>query len=190
MSCMTVRTMFGRLAPAIVAAMVLSGCGRESEVGMLKAAAKKIATAEIAKFNAAELQYKDKVVFNGIGELLPDMDYGNGVFLKRYRKFTGYKLKDIVKTRSIIAPYILVIEYDYDFMMTQPRAAKSSTDRAAAKLAEKDTKYHSDRCHLIRRYHCDAKGNFIGKISNLPPLESYYIHGVLPPEESVLTGTS
>jgi len=176
------------VALAIVLVSSQSGCGGGNEVERMKRAAAKIGDAEIAKFNAQELKYKDEVLFSSIGTILPEMDFGNGVFMKRYRVFKGYELKDIVKTDSMVAPYILVIEYSYDFMMTPAHDARNAGDTEARDLAAKDTEFKADLFHLIRRYHCDAKGNFVGKISDLPPLENFYAHGGIKPETSVLQG--
>lgn len=177
------------VASASVLALVTlwSGCGG-NEVDRLKRAAEKIANAEMAKFNAQELKYKDEVYFSSIGAVLPEIDYGNGQYIRRYRIFNGYQLKDIVKTDSMVAPYILVIEYSYDFMMTPPKSAKSVQDQEARDACAKETQFIPELYHLIRRYHCDAKGNFVGKISDLPPLENFYSHGGIPPETSVLAG--
>jgi hypothetical protein len=177
-------------AAALVLLFASTGCrgggSGGGEVDMLKRAAGKIASSEMAKFNALELQDKDKVVFSSIGTILPEMDYGTGIYMKRYRKFTRYELKDIVKSDSMVAPYILVIDYTYDFMMTPPKAAKSPTDKAAEDAAAKETEFAPTTEHLVRRYHCDPNGNFVGKISDLPPPENFYSHGGVPPETSVL----
>lgn len=178
------------LAGLMLGTGALCGCDTQAaRMERLKKAADRIATAETAKFNALEAPYKEEVVFFSKGEILPEMDYGDGTFCKRYRNFTGHTLKNIFTTDSLIYPYILEIEYPYQLLMTEGRGAISKDDQKAREQSQQDTVYQAANYQITRRYYCDAEGKHVGKMSDLPPLDSFYRRGRHPVEESQLTNT-
>jgi hypothetical protein len=143
----------------------------EPEVLVQKAEA--LAKADIAKMAAAEMVYRNHVFIHGIepngGQMLPTY-----VFMKMYRRFTGYEVTEVERTSSVLRPIKFTIRFDSERVGTRfIKAPKESVE--SLREAESDNAFSVlDREAIVRAYYCDAQGNLIDGPSPILPRPNYW----------------
>ena len=141
--------------------------------------ATKLGEREIARMSAAELIYRNQSFLNESAIKGDVLAPGFGMYLKIYRSFTGFKIKDIYRSESFLYPVAYDIEYDFDLLGTTPRVY---SDPKSVELSAADTQFNLiGRYNLTRRYKVDAQGNYTGTLPELPPRANFSTRGL--PEE-------
>ncbi|MBI4559928.1 MAG: hypothetical protein HY706_20245 [Candidatus Hydrogenedentes bacterium] len=147
-------------------------------VAQLQEKARELAEVELAKFNAIERTYQD-VVDHHENTFMPEI--GGSVYLKMYRVFESYEVRDIRKTDSVIQPYFYDILYKYRLLSTRPREA---SDPASPEKAKGDREFIvAGEYYALRSYPCDDKGNYRGTLPDLPTRDTHYNRAVDSPKE-------
>lgn len=181
------------LAALAVAAWVVGGCGRYAPVAdstgaerdsarfgvmhhpfeyarHLQAKAGKLAEAEISRLSAAEMIYRNEAKLYTTH--VPITMELTGGWTKLYREYTNYDVFDVYRSESLIYPVTIELRFEYDLVGTPYRSIHGSE---SMKQAQTDTDYSVVRSGtLIRRYRCDALGDYVGKIPDLPPRPHYF----------------
>lgn len=143
-------------------------------VELLMRKAKELAERELGRMSAAELTYRNTVSFQ---ELVGTMfTPGTGNYMKMYRSFNDFSIRDIYRSESFVFPVAVEIQFEYQFLNTQPRP---STLPDAEALSKSDTRFSIAGTYtLTRRYRCDGEGNYTGRLPELPPRPDYYRRGL------------
>jgi len=151
-----------------------AGCPDPAFVARLKEEALALAESEIAKFNAADQLYKDKLEFHEIRGH-PFMSNA-GIYTKMYRDFYNYELVDIYRSESFLWPITYEIRYDYKAYSTEMRHSDFPESK---ELAKKDTEYTLRyETSVTRRYRCDQDGEYDGSLPEVVPHDSVLTPGV------------
>lgn len=122
--------------------------------------AEALAKSDIAKMAAAEMVYRNHVFIHGIeptgGQFVPTY-----VFMKMYRRFTGYEVMEVEKTSSVLRPIKFTIRFDCERVATRSiKALKESVE--SLREAESDSAFGVlDTEAIVRTYYCDAQGNLM-----------------------------
>ena len=145
-----------------------------SYTDMLIRKAQELAEKELGRMSAAELTYRNTVSFQ---ELVgPMFTPGTGNYMKMYRSFNEFTIKDIYRSESFVYPVAVEIEFKYQFLNTQPRSSALPNARA---LSRADTRFSVVGSYtLTRRYRCDGEGNYTGRLPELPPRPNFYRRGL------------
>lgn len=179
MSIMNLTQHIGRVLILLCAVFMLSGCGDTASDSSsntpdtlleLQQKADRFAQSELARYNAAELIYKN------IPELhttrVPINNQLIQGWTKTYRRFTDYEVVDIVHSESILAP----IQYEINFHYEQYNTPYRKTDQPTAQeQCENDFRYElrfTDS--LIRHFDCDEKGDLLEGVSEIPERPLYF----------------
>lgn len=142
----------------------------------IRAKAEAFAQAELARMNAAEMMYRNKVTLHEI--TIPASGNISRVKVKMYREFTGYEVVDIYRSDSVLAPIVYEIKYQYNLYSTP---ARNSANKVEYELAEHDTKFFLDGQYAItRRYPCAPNGEYAGTLPPLPPRPDFFAKGADP----------
>ena len=172
------RTVFGPAVLAMVASLFACNgyrggpaVGDRAFVAMLKEKAAALAQAEMAKYNALDELYKDKVEFSSLS--IPVIGSSSGAYLKQYRRFEGFEIKDIYyRPESLLYPIVFEISFDYETFATD---VVHATTPDAAEAAKAMTQFNSyGRYALTRRFRCDMNGNYVGSLPPRPPIPNFF----------------
>jgi len=184
----------GPASLAVAILLVLAACGPQAVdlpgsvfnptqtfVAAVTRDATALAQAEIAKFNAAEEQYKT-VVSLEYNPVNPNpFREGIGTYMKWYRHFTSARIVDIKRSESLIHPMLIVIAYDCEMMATNGSDEDSKDtflNIDPVKNAEKETQFNLLRTvTFTRNYPCEAFGKYIGGLPEVPDRGSFYLQG-------------
>ncbi|PCJ56197.1 MAG: hypothetical protein COA73_12620 [Candidatus Hydrogenedentota bacterium] len=137
---------------------------------MLLGKANDLAERELARIMAAELLYRNVPEYFepyhiGRQQIIP-------VWVKQYRHFQSYEIADIYRSDSYLYPMVYEIHYIYDYMHTPPRSMSGEKNPKETATNDKDFKI-SNSSYLIRRYRCDANGDYIGDLPEFAPRPKY-----------------
>ena len=147
-------------------------------VEMLKEKACALAEAEIVKFNEIEQQYRDEVEFHEFMTVAPTR-----LFQKSYREFRDYELTDIYRSDSYLTPVVYEIKYSFDYYTTPQRHIEGD-EEGAKKTCQDDQGFKLYTSNsLVRRYRCNAEGEYDGKLADLPAAEELFIEKQKDPDE-------
>ncbi|MEK7793998.1 MAG: hypothetical protein AAB353_05695 [Candidatus Hydrogenedentota bacterium] len=143
-------------------------------VDQLKAKANALAERELGRMAATEMLYRNVVELQTPGiDQLPD---GTGAWVKIYRSFEGYEIKDIVRSDSYLSPIEYEIEYRYTIFSTRPL---SQLEADGAARAAKDSFFDPLAVRTVSNtYKCDAWGNVVGDFPNLLDRVNYFTRDV------------
>ncbi len=130
----------------------------EPEVLIEKATA--LAEGEIARLAAAEMVYRNKVMIHAF--LLEGSAGGPTLlYMKLYRRFTGFELVNVERSPSVITPLKVLIRFNYDRVGTR-EVNGTSGDAELRGRVESDVAFVvHDQESIIREYPCTAKGDVI-----------------------------
>jgi len=157
---------------------------------LLLGKAHKLAERELGRIMAAELLYRN------VPEFFAPMHIGRQttipLWVKQYRHFQSYEIQDIYRSDSYLYPIVYEIHYIYDYLSTSIRDI--TIEKNAKELALNDNSFASkhpylfinDSGRLVRRYRCNANGDYIEDLPELPPRSKYefYSKGERIPENN------
>ena len=132
--------------------------------------ATELATSELARLNAMEMMYRNIPMRHQIqnpATLLIDTGWA-----KVYRRFSGFEVKDVLRSDSLLTPVLYEIEYQYDIFATQFRKER---DGDALEETKKDKVYeplYSDVLNV--KYGCNEFGELINPNLEFLPRPNYY----------------
>ncbi len=137
-------------------------------VDMLKEKAADLAEADLTRFNVADAAYKAKVQLH-----TQDLPMGEtGIYIKMYRHFTGYEVRDIYRSDSLIYPIAYAIRFYYEIVATAPQHMDLP---GAEEKAKRDNEFKVVSKHSITRYYaCDDDGDYAGNLPEVPARPNYY----------------
>ncbi len=139
------------------------GMTRAEYADFLKQKAAELADAELARLSAIELMYRDKTYYHSF-----QMQQGNiagSAYAKVYREFTDSRLVDITSSESILRPFLITIDFDYDILASEAVQTRM-IDHQKALTARNFKTYAVSRSATTRLvYSCDEKGRLLA----LPP---------------------
>jgi hypothetical protein len=146
------------------------GVGVEAFREMLRSKAEDIAERDLARMMAAELLYRN------VAEYFEPIHRGRQMsvplWVKQYRHYRSYEIADIYRSDSYLYPIVYEIHYLYDYLHTARREILQTPN--AKEVAMKDQDFRiSQSGALIRRYRCDADGNYIGDLPEFPPRPTF-----------------
>jgi hypothetical protein len=179
---------------AVALVLVFTACGSqvveapgsvfnptEVFISSVRQKADELAKAELAKFNAAEEQYKTQVSREENPVNPNPFREGVGTYMKWYRHFTGSKIVDIRRTDSLLNPMAIVIVYDCELMATNSFDEDSKDaflNIDPVKNAEKETQFNIQRTvKFTREYLCDGQGKYVGNLPEVPDRGIFYVQG-------------
>ena len=130
----------------------------EPEVLVQKAEA--LAKSDMAKMAAAEMVYRNHVYLH-VFQLQVGTNVPTYLFMKLYRRFTGYEVIDVERTNSVLRPIKFTIRFDCERVGTREiNGAKESVE--SLREAESDNAFMvRDTESLTRVYYCDAQGEVV-----------------------------
>lgn len=139
-------------------------------VDQLKAKAKALAERELGRMAATEMLYRN--VVESQTPAYDQLPSSLGAWVKIYRNFEGYEVKDIIRSDSYLSPIEYEIEYRYTIMSTRP---VMSLGAEGAQSAIKNSFFDpvADRT-VVYTYKCDAWGNAVGDLPKLLDRVNYY----------------
>jgi len=150
-----------------------SGSGQESvtEYGLeLQQKAINLASSELARFNAIELLYRNIPIRHRITN--PGTMHFDFGWVKLYRRFSDFEVKDVRRSDSLLTPIIFEVEYDYELFGT--RFNRESEGPALAKTRE-DIVFevrHSDTVTVF--YGCNESGVMVNSDQEYLPRPNYF----------------
>ena len=130
-----------------------------------------LASSELARLNAVELLYRNIPMRHQIqNPAIFRIDQG---WTKVYRRFSGFEVKDIRRSDSLLAPIIFDIDYEYEAFGT---VFRKESDGAALEETKTDVIYESIYSDIIRvEYSCDDKGNLLNSQKEYMPRPKYFL---------------
>ena len=150
-------------------------------VAGLEDQAHKLAEADLARFNAAEEQYKNEVSLEVDPANPNPFREGVGAYFKWYRNFTAYKIADIQRSESLLKPIVIQIEYTCDMMATNAWDEDAKDEFLGIdprKNAEKETAFNVQRqVRFLREYPCDAHGSPLPTDDAVIPRGNFFVQG-------------
>ncbi|HIB53399.1 MAG TPA: hypothetical protein EYO39_01010 [Nitrospirales bacterium] len=165
-----------RLVTAILGFALLAGCAEKSEesaseyADRLQNMAVAIGQNELARFNAADMLYKNIPELHSVQ--IPIMNTYNHAWAKTYRRYTDFSVVDITRSASLVSPISYSITFQYDQFSTQDR----STETAGAKeLAIEDTRFNLRFSDSFTRYYfCNEDGLLVDPTPPLPVRPDFF----------------
>lgn len=150
-----------------------SGSGQESvtEYGLeLQQKAIDLASAELARFNAVELLYRNIPMRHRITN--PGTMHFDFGWVKLYRRFSDLDVKDVRRSDSLLTPIIFEVEFEYELYGTRfhresegPALEKTRTDIIFDIL-------HSDTVTIF--YGCNEEGQLVNSDQEYLPRPNYF----------------
>ncbi len=139
-------------------------------VATLREKADALAKEELGRMAAVELSYRGKTEKYSMMDDFMGLE--KNLYLKMYRNFTGSKVSDIYRSESYLHPVAIEIAYDFEMMGTEPRPAELPDGQAEAL---KDLRFKVlGEFTLIRRYKCDADGDYTGELPEMLQRPDYF----------------
>lgn len=157
--------------------VLLAGCAEKLEesnskyIEELQEKASVIGQRELERFNAADLIYKNIPEFHST--IIPIMNKKRSIWVKTYRKYTGFSVLDISQSSSFISPILYEIEYKYTQFSTSYRVIGDREN--AQQLSLEDSQFSlilSDS--FTRQYLCNKEGDLTGSLPPLPIRPDYF----------------
>ena len=151
----------------------LSSAPDPSYAALLMRKARELAESELGRMSAAELTYRNTVSFQELTGA--QFVGGTGNYMKAYRSFDEYIIRDIYRSESYVFPVTVEIEFKHKFLHTKVRPSMLPN---AESTSQSDTRFEVAGTYaLTRRYRCDGDGNYTGQLPELPPRPNYYRRG-------------
>jgi hypothetical protein len=180
-------TIFVAAAAVAVAADTAASTNKASlpkndiaEPDVLLAKAQALAKSDMARMAAAEMVYRNKVFIHSLD--LPNATIGStNLYMKLYRRFTGYQVVDIEKTNSVLRPIKFVIRYTVERVGTRELRGRVG-DSTPLEQAEHDGAFLvRDRDTVLREYFCNGQGEVLEMPSPILERPNFWIkNGVRP----------
>jgi len=143
----------------------------DDAVDRLLRSAYRLAEQELAQFRKSEEMYKDKLMTHPF--TLNPFHPGAKMYVKWYRDFTGYEVRDIYRSDSFLWPAVFEVAYNYDLMHTDIRTTIERDEFLGLdprEQAAEDTEFEKGNSFtVIRRYRAKLDGEVE---NNLPPMPS------------------
>ncbi len=164
----------------LIAGMGIVGCPKASDilpdaalVGRLQAEAAKLAQSEMEKINAIQATYKTQTFMHP--NAMNPMAYGTGAYLKMYAECSGYSIKDIVRSTSLLRPFQYRIEYQCTLYTTTP-AYSGTPDSKEKAIADSNFSKYKDVA-LEQVYDVTPDGIAVKILDGNLPQMNYYAPG-------------
>lgn len=184
----------------LIAALMIVGCSQmtttrpensssesATEYGQrLEQKARTLAQAELARLNAIEMVYRNIPMQHSI--ITPGTSQRLFGWTKIYRRFSYAKVRDVIRSESLLAPIKYKIEYGYEVFATDYR---KEIDGPALEQTLTDNRYRILRTNVLHvDYACDESGNPKGDIQEYLPrpkiFESDYLGEIVIGQNSEL----
>jgi hypothetical protein len=165
-----------RLIIGFLGLALLAGCGEKSKESSseyaerLKEKAFIIGQNELARFNAADLLYKNIPALHSIQ--IPIMMTYNHVWAKTYRRFTDFAVSDVRRSESLISPISFLITFQYDQFSTEGHGTELGNAKELAMADSSFTLRFSDS--FTRDYVCNDEGVLLDLIPPLPKRPDFF----------------
>lgn len=137
--------------------------------------AERFAAGELARLSAAEMLYRDRVYLHVYS--YPSAGLQNSAYAKRYRQFTDYEVLDVVKSNSLLHPYLFEIQYNFEILSTDG-VPVTIPNVKAARAAARDHRFRRIRSDTIRlEYRCDRDGDPVQSTPTILERPNYFQKG-------------
>jgi hypothetical protein len=163
---------------ALLLILLIAGCAKPivnepsaTEQGAdFLAKAETLARQQMVRFNAIELIYRNMPEKHSVRS--PATLVKESGWVKVYRRFSSYTVKDIRRSESLLHPIIYDVEFSYDVFGTRFRNMKEKNALPATQLDNSFAVQYSDTLH--HAYQCDEFGNLLEKVPAFPKRPNYF----------------
>lgn len=171
------------LSITALACILILGCSQSLPIGSspaeesitvyghrLHQKATDLATSELARLNAMELMYRNIPMRHRIQNPATLMiDTG---WTKVYRRFSGFEVKDVLRSDSLLSPVLYEIEFKYDIFATQFRKEGDGSALEETKMDKVYEPLYSDVLNV--KYGCNEEGELMNPDLGFLPRPNYY----------------
>ncbi len=121
------------------------------------------------------MMYRDQVFLHVYS--YPSAGLRNSAYAKRYRQFTGYHVLDVLRSDSLLYPYLFEIQYKFEILGTDGVPVNAPNVKAAQSAA-RDHRFRRLQSDTITiEYKCNSAGEPIEATDVILDRPNYFQKG-------------